>query len=245
MTDASLRDADPAAFDPPDEPKTGPAARPRLAATLVLARQGRDGPELLMGRRAAGHRFMPGKFVFPGGRVDREDARAPADGELGAPSRDAILRHLGPARARALPRTALRETFEETGMLVGAPGALAPAKRAAGPCWRAYEAAGLAPAASRLALIARAVTPPDRPLRFDAWFFLADADAALTPRAAEASPELSDVGWYGLQEAARLDLPGVTRFMLGVIARRLVGADAIDPVPYLRIVRGRRRIETL
>ena len=53
----------------------GRAVRPRDAATLIIVRSDLKTPKVLMGKRAAGHKFMPNKFVFPGGRVDAGDNR--------------------------------------------------------------------------------------------------------------------------------------------------------------------------
>ena len=64
--------------------KTMPAPRPRDAATLILVRRDSAQPAILMGRRSGGHDFMPGKWVFPGGRIDRADYRAAALSELRA-----------------------------------------------------------------------------------------------------------------------------------------------------------------
>ena len=77
-----------AAFDPKQsreqefrEASVGRAVRPRDAATLILVRNDGATPQVLMGQRHANHKFMPNKFVFPGGRVDPADSRVrPADG---------------------------------------------------------------------------------------------------------------------------------------------------------------------
>ncbi|HKW55708.1 MAG TPA: hypothetical protein VJO12_18620, partial [Stellaceae bacterium] len=57
-----------------------PAARPRDAASLILLRDGARGLEVLIGRRGKGARFMPGRYVFPGGRIADDDA-GPWQGE--------------------------------------------------------------------------------------------------------------------------------------------------------------------
>src|SRR5262249_34923001 len=91
---------------------------PRDAATLILWRRRPEGPRLLMGCRSAGHDFMPDKYVFPGGRVDEEDATAPSLSELAA-DEDAIVAKGAQRATRAFPLTAIREVFEETGLIVG------------------------------------------------------------------------------------------------------------------------------
>src|SRR3954447_11556202 len=98
--------------------------RPRDAATLILVDTNRPEPAVLMGRRGLNHVFMPGKYVFPGGRVEAADrtiesADEPAPAEL-AKLQLEVKGTPSPARARALPLAAIRETYEETGVLIGA-----------------------------------------------------------------------------------------------------------------------------
>ena len=208
--------------------------RPRDAATLVLVR--RDGPEprVLMGRRAGGHAFMPGKWVFPGGRIDRGDWHVHPAADLPPETARRLAGTARPGRqdglrfARALALAAVRETFEETGLLLARPaGPAGPAGR--GPAaWQPFRARGLAPDLSALAYIARAVTPPARTRRFDARFLMADAACLSDLRPAD-SRELADVAWVTLDEAAALDLPTVTRAVLGLVARHLAGAPPAEP----------------
>lgn len=212
------------------------AVRPRDAATLILHRQGSGGVELLMGRRHDGLRFMPGQWVFPGGRMDRGDLYAPA-----TPLSPAVAAALGraapPRRAHGLGVAAVRETFEETGLMIGT--ADARATRLAGGPLDAFAVAGLVPALDALEFVARAITPPFRPMRFNARFFLAPAETALGD--AKPSPELTEVAWVPLAEARRLDLPRITGVVLGVIEQRLSGADR--RIPAFSVRHGRRVVD--
>lgn len=225
-----------AAQDLKDAPRTGGALRPKDAATLILTRGGAK-PEVLMGRRAPGHVFMASKWVFPGGRIERSDFTAAAAGELS----DDVARRLeaeAPARrARAIALAAVRETFEETGLILGR---AAPPATVAGP-WRAYRQAGALPDLSALSYIARAITPPGRTRRFDARFFMAPAEALLTPEPTAGSGELDEIAWLPLDDARALDLPAITRFVLGELAERLSNPDR--PLPFVRMVRGRHVVE--
>ena len=116
-------DRDDAPFDKADPTRPAKAPRPRDAATLILVRKVRGERVVLMGQRARGHVFMPDKWVFPGGAVDRSDAAAIAATEL-RPEVDAKLRLERSRRApRAFALAAVRETFEETGLVVGRAGA--------------------------------------------------------------------------------------------------------------------------
>src|SRR5436190_10236912 len=101
---------------------TSDYVRPKDAATLILIDRSGKKPKVLLGKRHQRHRFMPGTFVFPGGRVDRSDRLMPLARPLD-PSADTQLmkRVQGPsaAKARAFALAAIRETFEETGLVLG------------------------------------------------------------------------------------------------------------------------------
>lgn len=202
--------------------------RPRHAASLVLLREGARGLEVLMGRRGMSAPFMPGVYVCPGGRVGADDRRRWA-GESGRPARfegdDALLR---------LPRAALRETWEESGIVVGRPHGIEPGEQ---PIERAYAETGLHPALDLLAYIGRAITPTVSPTRYDTRFFVADGVHA-RGRPADSS-ELEDVGWHAADPEGALPMSGVTRFML---ARAIaVWRGAGDPAPLYSFRRGTPR----
>lgn len=211
--------ADEQPFDKPDADRPK-ATRPRDAATLILVRGGR---EVMMGQRSKGHVFMPDKWVFPGGRVDPGDARAKAATELN-PETEALLRKgtLSRRPPRAFALAAVRETLEEVGLTLGGP---------AGP------------ELDKLSFVARAITPPYRPRRFDARFFLADAEQVLAEDRPAAGEELLHIRWFSLEEAKALDLPSITRFVLKEVEARLAG-EAIQP-PFLRWSRGSHTMERL
>lgn len=220
----------------------GKAVRPRHAATLIVVRRDEAKPRLLMGRRAKGHAFMPSKWVFPGGRVDRGDFTAPSASEL-APEVEArlglTLRHKSPSLPRALAMAAVRETFEEVGLLLAKP---APTRPGVGP-WREFLAQGAAPDLAPLQFVARAITPPYRPRRFDARFFMADAEHLVSLERQPDCGELDEIAWVDLDEALALDLPNITRFVVAEIAERLKGAER--PAPFMRFLQGARRLDYL
>jgi len=187
------------------------AAKPRHAASLVLLREGPKGREVLMGQRAAGHKFMPNRVVFPGGRVDPQDARVPQGAELQPEVMDALTRAAPPGLARRLALAAIRETFEETGLILGRKLAgPPPAKLPEG--WRDFYARGFQPALDALDIFLRAVTPPTQPIRFNARFFV--ADASLLQGDLVSNGELHFLQWYPVEEALRLDLARITRNVL-------------------------------
>ncbi|MFI4933692.1 MAG: NUDIX hydrolase [Caulobacterales bacterium] len=232
------------AFEPhPDTPRLPPrkgrAVRPRDAATLIVLRRDGPKPRVLMGRRHGGHDFMPDKWVFPGGRIDPSDFRAPVASELRPEVAERLSTAAPAKRARALALAAIRETFEETGLLLARPGHHRPI---AGP-WRQFLEQGALPDLSAVDFIARAVTPPMVPKRFDARFFMAEAENLISLERQPDCGELTEIAWLELEEALGLDLPTVTGFVLREIPQRL--KDPHRPLPYLRMRRGSRTMDHL
>lgn len=214
--------------------------RPKLAASLILTRKRANGVvELLLGRRSGGHVFMPQKYVFPGGRVDRGDGYAPLAAEPRDDVRRVLTRVMSEHRARAAAAAALRETAEETGLLIARPGAIANPR----PAWSPFSDAGVQPDAGALDVVARAITPPGRPRRFDAWFFRADAEAVHGSTQLTGSGELEDLGWVAMEDAHRLDIPIITRFVLSELEARLNGGAA--PVRCARVTRSGPRVDEI
>jgi 8-oxo-dGTP pyrophosphatase MutT (NUDIX family) len=204
--------------------------RPRDAASLILLREGTGGLEVLIGRRGQSARFMPGRYVFPGGRVGAADAR-PWRGETGA---------AGPRPLLALKRAALRETFEETGLVVGQPAEASPSGEGPvlSPVEHAYVAKGLAPAPDLLRLVGRAITPATSPIRFHARFFVADGRHAAGELTA--GEELDDLRWHAVDSAPPELMQNVTRFMLACAVEAWRGQAAAEPPLYWH--RGNRRL---
>ena len=237
-----MTDKDDSPFDPADPTRPAKAPTPKDAATLILIRRARGQAEVLMGQRAKGHVFMPDKWVFPGGRVDRTDALAPAATEL-APETEAKLQLQNRRRPpRAFALAAVRETFEEAGLIVGRRGG---GKGAPPAGWESYCAHDAAPELHKLAFVCRAITPPYRPRRFDARFFLADAeDVLLDDRPISGDEELLHTRWFAFDDAEKLDLPSVTRFVIGEVRARLAGEESGGP-PFLRFTRGGHRMDRL
>jgi len=228
----------PSAFDKEGDDdvilKNQRSPRPKDAATLILVRRDGPKPRVLMGKRSGGHVFMPDKYVFPGGRVDPEDSRAVSWCEL-RPEVEDKLRIQTRRSPRAFALTAIRETFEETGLLVARPAEM---PDSAPKGWARFHELDAAPHLSPLTLIGRAITPPYRPRRFDARFFMADAEEALIDKRPPVDgAELSDLQWVTLDDALDLDLPSVTRFMLGEIGERLSVRDFRKGPPFLRWTR--------
>ena len=199
-----------------EAPKPKPMRPADAASLLVLDGRGARA-RVLMGRRSAAHAFMPEVYVFPGGRVDRADAHAPVTGSLRPDDERRILAHTprpSPVRARAMAVAALRETVEETGLVIGD---------------------GAAHDLSPLRYVARAVTPPGRSRRFDARFF-ACGRSAVRDEAAPETDELEDVRWVPLASAKdEVPLARITAVVIDEMLARLArDPDLVADLPVPR-----------
>ena len=216
--------------------QTHPNVEPRDAATLMLIDRSGATPKVLLGRRHHGHKFMPGKFVFPGGRLEPHDAEMSRISDL-HPDIQAKLntRVASPSAdfARALALTAIRETAEETGLLLGVRRDAPPATP--GEIWTEVAKAKVHPDLGQIHFIARAITPPGRPKRFDTRFFTADATSVAHKIEGVVGPEseLVELAWAPISEAAHLDMPTITGVILEeLLARVEAGMDNKLPVPF-------------
>ncbi len=207
----------------------------RNAATVILVRRAPgDAPgqaRVLMGQRGAGAAFMPNKFVFPGGAVDPDDFRVPLTTRPDPICVERLSAGGADGLADALVAAAIRELWEEAGLILG--------RRARWPgdipeAWQGFADTGHLPDAAPLRFVFRAITPPGRPRRFDARFFAVDADA-LASRADDfsaASDELSHLQWVPLDKARGFDLPFITEVVLAEVAARLPDLSPPASVPF-------------
>lgn len=163
--------------------------RAKHAASLIVLRIDNDEPHMLMGMRGAKHRFMPNRLVFPGGRVDPADMKAPSATPLAPATEAALRKNTNPALARGLAIAAARELLEETGLTLGTP-----------------------PRLDTLHYLARAITPPGLPIRFNARFLV--VDAVHVGGTLGGDGELEGLRFYGMTEVLALDLALPTRRVL-------------------------------
>src|SRR5262249_19950183 len=221
-----------------------PTMRPRDAATMIIIDRADASPKVLLGRRHHGHKFMPGKFVFPGGRVEPLDRRMASASPVEPRVEARLLAHVQrPSRdkARGLVLAAIRETFEETGILIGAKTA-APPRSPGGP-WDAFAQAGVVPDLATVHFVARAITPPGRSKRFDTRFFAVDAGAIAMRQEGVVGPdtELTELTWHPISEASRLDMASITAAILDELAARIAAGFSHDlPVPFYRMANRKR-----
>ncbi len=187
----------------------------RDAACLILLDHTGSEPRVLMGRRLPWQAFLPNKWVFPGGRVDDDDR------ELAA--RIAAQNHQVHHFAGLLPfaLAAIRELFEEAGVQMCEPGN---PDMPLPSTWQRFSSKDRVPALRRLRPLARAITPPGFPRRFDTWFFVADRRFAAAKRF-KTDGELLDLGWFTLDEVRDLDLPTITRLIVDDVAMELSSAE--------------------
>ena len=203
--------------DTPVAPPRAAAVRAKHAASLIVVRSDGRYPAMLMGLRGARHRFMPNRLVFPGGRVDPADLRAPCATPLSPKTEWALRRKANPDLARALGAAAARELREETGLSLGDP-----------------------PELDVLHYLARAVTPPGLPIRFNARFLVVEARHVSGTLGGDG--ELDSLRFYDLPEALALDLATPTRRVLERLqvwlAMTPAERDAVVQTPVLLRDRG-------
>ncbi|MCP3969549.1 MAG: NUDIX hydrolase [Rhodobacteraceae bacterium] len=205
----------------------------RNAATIILVRDPDTAPRILMGQRGAAAAFLPNRFVFPGGALDDDDHRVPMADDLPEPCAARLREHSAPGIGAGLFAAAIRELWEETGLALGTPGNW---RGDAPRDWRDFAASGLLPDPRPLRFVFRAITPPGPPRRFDARFFLADADALTGDRDdfSRASDELSHLQWIPLDEVRHFKLSFITEVVLAEIAAVLPDLGAPASVPFFK-----------
>lgn len=211
-----------------DRPIDEPAIRD--ASTIIVLRDTATRPSVLMGQRGASAAFMPGKFVFPGGAVDANDATVPATAlsEL----EETRLASESAVPPKALAAAAIRELWEETGQVLGHPAVWSNPPKG----WRGFSATGHVPNAAAMQFFFRAVTPAGRPRRFDARFFLADVAHLQTDPDdfSNAEDELAHLQWVPLEEARQFDLPFITQIVLAELLSHITRGGPPATVPFFR-----------
>jgi 8-oxo-dGTP pyrophosphatase MutT (NUDIX family) len=213
-----------------------PDSEPRDAATLMLIDRSGAKPKVLLGRRHDSHKFMPGKFVFPGGRIEALDRQMSALSELHPGTQAKLLERVAspsPGLARGFALAAVREMAEETGLLLGLKRDKAPASP--GEIWEEFAKRRVHPDLGQIHFIARAITPPRRPKRFDTRFFTADTTAIADTIEGVVGPdsELVELTWVPIEDATHLDMPTITGVVLEELGNRVAAGMAHDlPVPF-------------
>ncbi|HIP03438.1 MAG TPA: hypothetical protein EYN43_00070 [Gammaproteobacteria bacterium] len=222
--------------NPPLRAASEPVVRPRDASSLIITRRERQKIFVLMGRRSPTARFMPGVFVFPGGAVSSGDGRVLPAAELDPTYAPLMGIGRSHSRARALAMAAVRETWEETGLLVAVPGRFNGSRTAS---WQAIRSLNQVPDLRHLRYVGRAITPSFSKIRFHARFFTVDASHLSGELRGDG--ELVEVGWWNVADLNDLPMRGVTRFMLDRAVALVRGEIEERPAPIFRW-RGSRRV---
>ncbi len=205
----------------------------RHAATVILVRDHATNPRILMGQRGAKAAFMPNKFVFPGGAVDDADAAI----ALATPLRDTCIAQLShetdAGLIPALASAAIREVWEETGLILGTRGRWATPPPTD---WTSFADAGYLPSAAGLTFVFRAITPPGRPRRFDARFFMVNAAQVCGDMDdfTHACDELSHLQWIALDDMRNFDLPFITQVVMAEVSNLIRTDTTPETVPFFR-----------
>ncbi len=205
----------------------------RNAATVIVIRDRHENPRILMGQRGAKAVFMPNKFVFPGGALDAGDADIPLATPLPATCRARLAEDTDDTLADALAVAGIRELWEETGLILGQKGTWQGTPPAD---WETFAARGFIPHAAPMQFVFRALTPPGRPRRFDARFFLVDAEDIVTDLDDfdAACDELSHLQWIALSDARSFDMPFITEVVLAEVEARAKELDPPSSVPFFK-----------
>lgn len=205
----------------------------RHASTIIVVKDRHNAPSVLMGQRGANAAFMPNKFVFPGGAMDLADMDVPLASGIPSPCHERLIEDAETSLRTGLIAAAIRELWEETGLILGERGTWT---SSAPTDWQSFANAGFLPSGRNLQFVFRAITPPGRPRRFDARFFLADAahiqnDLDDFSRACD---ELSHLQWIPLNKARSFDLPFITEVVLAEVAATITNDDPPASVPFFK-----------
>ena len=190
------------------------------AATIVLIRKSGSKTSLLMGRRGSKATFMPSKYVFPGGAWELMDNDIPIVEPLSDKQSQLLALEADPSTSSSLGVTALRELWEETGLRILPK---CPVKKYS-KSWRGFFVEDQGLNLSGLRFFFRAVTPPGRSRRFDARFFFCESNLIYDDldNFSKASGELSDLQWIDIDFLHTLELPKITKIVVGHLKELMI-----------------------
>lgn len=198
----------------------------RDAASLLVYRKKKNQLEVLVGKRSERAKFAPGVYVFPGGNMEDADkkilinTRMDPDGVPSGASKD----------IQALALTAIRETWEETGILLSNNGSLT---RSTHPTWEKFRKRELVPAPEHISYLGRAITPAESDIRFHARFFT--VDWKYCKGEIRSGGELSDLRWVAISNPEALPMFDVTEFMLEQLTSLIYSQNNSRPILSYRL----------
>ena len=205
----------------------------RDAATVILLRQKKDSTYVLMGQRGNKAAFMPSKYVFPGGAVDEDDANVELFKSINKKGIDLLHQYSEKKIAKELSVAAIRELWEEAGLRLCAK---VETIVNVSPGWEDFCNGCYLPDASNLEYVFRAITPPGRPRRFDARFFICRAENVHgnLDDFSYASTELSHLHWIDINDVKSLNLPFITEVVLNEVKEIIKDGPNKKGVPFFK-----------
>lgn len=219
-------------------PKPLSFVRPKDASTLIILRKNGNDIEMLMGKRHLSHAFMPGVYVFPGGKVDLADSKLVTESKIAKQTQDLLMFDMkgraSVARANAMALAAIRETFEETGYIIGQKTDKCPKTKS--KTWQEFYQTGNIPYLDKCYYVARAITPPGGKLRYDTRFFAIwqdDIPNGLS-RSGDGTDELSELLWVNINDVADINAPVITKTIIYELELRIKDDHFCHelPIPY-------------
>ncbi len=205
----------------------------RDAATVILLRQKKDSTYVLMGQRGNEAAFMPSKYVFPGGAVDEDDTNVELFKSIDKKGIDLLHQYSEKKIAKELSVAAIRELWEEAGLRLCTK---VDAVRKISPGWEDFCNDCYLPDASNLEYVFRAITPPGRPRRFDARFFICRAENVHgnLDDFSSASTELSHLQWIDIDNVKSLNLPFITEVVLNEVKEIIKDGPNKKGIPFFK-----------
>lgn len=201
--------------------QSNPPARPRTAASLVIYRKFRNQYQVLMGRRGSKAKFKPGVYVFPGGIIEREDYLVKPAKQLAKKSTAMMAVANSRSKANGLAMGAIREAYEEVGLILGEKGDVGNANNIT---WKHFKKLNISPNLKLLDYLGRAITPSIQPIRFHARFFSVDFEKMRGSIVGDG--ELEDIRWVKLDQSENLEMMLVQKMFMEILDKRLNGKVA-------------------
>ena len=188
-------------------------SKPKDASTVIIIKKIKKNYLVLMGKRPLSSRFMPGVYVFPGGRVEKEDIQANKVFKLKSKLSKKALKAQSYNHTIALLLAAIRETSEETGLyLINKKESAKKYPEIIESTWEYYLKKSYEPNIKKLYFFGRAITPSFLKTRFHARFFIANFDNFIG--SIRTNGELEDISWVNIKDAKKLPIADVTDFLI-------------------------------
>ena len=214
------------------------------AATVVIRREIYGKPHILMGQRGRNAVFMPNKFVFPGGAIDQNDGDVDLALQLDKKLQEQLLYDSMDVAPNAIIAGAIREVWEETGLRIIGEEPISSIKKERFDQWESFFSKGFLPNPSGLEFFFRAITPPGRPRRFDARFFICNSSeiSGNLDDFSNAGTQLKHLQWISLEKVKDLELPFITEIVLAEVASREIRGPNPEGIPFFDYSKGDSKI---